>query len=80
MAKFSQEFLRQMATPAFGQGMFTAAKQAAQLPHNLGSNNSVNNWLKWIPILLKVWLNWLDFISLKETWQTQLSTQKLLVI
>jgi len=32
MAKFSQEFLRQMATPAFGQGMFTAAKQAAQLP------------------------------------------------
>ena len=35
MAKFSQEFLRQMATPAFGQGMFTAAKQAAQLPAQL---------------------------------------------
>ena len=35
MAKFSQEFLRQMATPAFGQGMFTAAKQAAQLPVQL---------------------------------------------
>ena len=35
MAKFSQEFLRQMATPAFGQGMFTAAQQAAQLPAQL---------------------------------------------
>jgi hypothetical protein len=35
MAKFSQEFLRQMANPAFGQGMFTAAKQAAQLPGQL---------------------------------------------
>jgi tetratricopeptide (TPR) repeat protein len=35
MAKFSQEFLRQMANPAFGQGMFTAAKQAAQLPAQL---------------------------------------------
>jgi tetratricopeptide (TPR) repeat protein len=35
MAKFSQEFLRQMATPAFGQGLFTAAQQAAQLPAQL---------------------------------------------
>lgn len=35
MAKFSQEFLRQMATPAMGQGLFTAAKQAAQLPAQL---------------------------------------------
>jgi tetratricopeptide (TPR) repeat protein len=35
MAKFSQEFLRQMATPAMGQGLFTAAKQAAQLPGQL---------------------------------------------
>jgi|DEB0MinimDraft_10_1074344.scaffolds.fasta_scaffold06458_2 hypothetical protein len=35
MAKFSQEFLRQMANPVFGQGMFTAAKQAAQLPGQL---------------------------------------------
>lgn len=35
MAKFSQEFLRQMANPAMGQGLFTAAKQAAQLPGQL---------------------------------------------
>jgi hypothetical protein len=35
MAKFSQEFLRQMATPAYGQGLFTAAQQAAQLPGQL---------------------------------------------
>jgi len=35
MAKFSQEFLRQMATPAYGQGLFTAAQQAAQLPAQL---------------------------------------------
>ena len=35
MAKFSQEFLRQMANPAMGQGLFTTAKQAAQLPGQL---------------------------------------------
>jgi len=35
MAKFSQEFLRQMANPAMAQGLFTTAKQAAQLPGQL---------------------------------------------
>ena len=35
MAKFSQEFLRQMANPAMAQGLFTTAKQAAQLPVQL---------------------------------------------
>ena len=35
MAKFSQEFLRQMANPAMGQGLFTTAKQVAQLPGQL---------------------------------------------
>ena len=35
MAKFSQEFLRQMATPAFGQGLFTAAQQLGAVPRNI---------------------------------------------
>jgi hypothetical protein len=35
MAKFSQEFLRAMANPTFGRGLFTAAQQAAQLPAQL---------------------------------------------
>jgi len=35
MAKFSQEFLRAMANPAMGQGLFTAAQQAAKLPGQL---------------------------------------------
>ena len=35
MATFSQEFLRQMANPEMGQGLFTAAKQAAQLSGQL---------------------------------------------
>jgi len=35
MAKFSQEFLRQMASPTYGQGLFTAARQAGQLPAQL---------------------------------------------
>lgn len=35
MAKFSQEFLRQMASPTYGQGLFTAAQQAGQLPAQL---------------------------------------------
>ena len=50
MAKFSQEFLRQMATPAFNWAgdVFTAAKQAAQLPAQLRrSNNSVKQRIGW---------------------------------
>jgi len=35
MARFSQEFLRAMASPTFGQGLFTAAQQAAKLPVQL---------------------------------------------
>jgi len=35
MAKYSQEFLRAMANPAMGQGLFTAAQQAAKLPGQL---------------------------------------------
>jgi len=35
MARFSQEFLRAMASPTFGQGLFTAAQQAAKLPVEL---------------------------------------------
>lgn len=35
MARFSQEFLRAMASPTFGRGLFTAAQQAARLPVEL---------------------------------------------
>ena len=35
MARFSQEFLRAMANPTFGRGLFTAAQQAARLPVEL---------------------------------------------
>jgi hypothetical protein len=35
MAKFSQAFLQGLLQPTYGQGMFTAAQQAAQLPGQL---------------------------------------------
>ena len=40
MAKFSQTFLQGLLQPSYQEGLFTAARQAAQLPAQLLTNLS----------------------------------------